>query len=316
VTVFGFSKRQPWDAYRLCKEIDADIYHSCEPSLTTVFARWAMPHKKHVITFRDPRNWDDWRKEFERPARSKLQVISNWMFEANPVVKRAVRQADGVYSIGRYLVPKIKEIYGVDSEFLPTPAPVPAQVQKAQRPTVGWLARWDPVKRPEIFLQLPPRFPEVSFRFAGAALDPDWEQHLRKTYGSAPNLEWVGRINQFERPQDHSDFLGSAWVMVNASTKEAMPNAFLEAAAHRAAILAGLDPDGFSSEYGYFVKNQSPNRKYPDVEDFARGLAWLLENDRWREQGQRGYEHVRDTFETEIAIQRHISTYRKHLGDA
>ena len=314
VTVLGFSKHRPWDAYRLCKEIDADVYHSCEPSMITVFARWARPQRKHVITFRDPRNWDDWRKELERPARSKLQVVSNWLFEANPLVRHAVRRADGVYSIGRYLVPKIGKIYGVDSEFLPTPAPVPVAVTKASRPTVGWLARRDPVKRPEIFLQLPPRFPDVTFRFAGSALDPQWERHLKETYGSAPNLEWLGRIDQFRDPRDHSEFLGNAWVMVNASTKEAMPNAFLEAAAHRAAILSGLDPDGFASDFGYHVRKRDPQMKYPDAEDFARGLAWLLEGDRWLDQGQRGYKHVASTFKTELAIQRHIEIYRQHLG--
>jgi glycosyltransferase involved in cell wall biosynthesis len=314
IIVIGFSKRRPWEAYWLCKEIDADVYHSCEPSMTTVFARWAMSPKKHIITFRDPRSWDDWSKEFERPARSKLQVISNWIFEGNHLVRQAVRRADGVYSIGRYLIPKIKQIYGVDSTFLPTPVEVPQAVTKASRPTVGWLARWDPIKRPEIFLQLPPKFPDVRFRFAGAALDPQWERHLRQTYGSAPNLEWLGRIDQFKRPREHSAFLGDAWIMVNASTKEAMPNAFLEASAHRAAILSGLDPDGFASNFGYHVRRRDPRSKYPDAEDFALGLAWLLENDRWRAQGQRGHEYVSSTFETETAIQRHITVYRRHLG--
>jgi glycosyltransferase involved in cell wall biosynthesis len=316
VTVLGFSKGRPWEAYRLCKEIDADIYHSCEPSMTTVFAQWAMPRKKHIITFRDPRDWGDWCKEFERPARSKLQVLSNWAFEANRPVRRAVRRADGVYSIGRYLVPKIKQIYGVDAAFLPTPVEVPVSVAKASRPTVGWLARWDPIKRPEIFLQLPPKFPDVQFRFAGAALDLKWERQLRQTYGSAPNLEWLGRIDQFQNPKAHSEFLGKAWVMVNASTKEAMPNAFLEAAAHHAAILSGLDPDGFASDFGHHVRARTPDSRYPDAEDFAQGLAWLLENDRWREKGRHGYDHVSRTFETEIAIGQHVAVYREHLGVA
>jgi hypothetical protein len=307
VTVLGFAKRRPLDAYRLCQEVDADVYHSCEPSMTTVFARWAMPHKKHIITFRDPRNWGDWSKELERPARGKLQVISNWIFEANHLVRQAVRRADGIYSIGRYLVPKIKTIYGVDAEFLPTPVAVPDRVTKAARPGSPAGIRSSDRRS---FSSCRQGF----LRCAGAALDPQWERHLRQTYGSAPNLEWLGRIDQFHSPRQHSEFLGDAWVMVNASTKEAMPNAFLEAAAHRAAILSGLDPDGFASHFGYHVRTRAPRAKYPDAEDFAQGLAWLLANDRWREQGQRGYEHVATTFETEIAIQRHIAVYREHLG--
>ena len=313
VTVLGFAKHRPWEAYRLCRELDADIYHSCEPSMITVLARSARPQRKHIVTLRDPRSWDDWRKELKRPARSRLRVISNWLFDANPVVRQAVRRATGVYTAARHLGPKIKQIYGVDAEFLPTPVAMPDRVTKAPRPTVGWLARWDPIKRPEIFLQLPPKFPEVRFRFAGAALDPAWERHLRQTYGGSPNLEWLGRIDQFRNPGAHAQFLGDAWVMVNASTKEAMPNAFIEAAAYRAAVLSGVDPDGFASNFGYQARPRDPRSSYPDAADFAQGLAWLLDNDRWRDRGQRGYEHVLGTFETEAAIQRHIAVYRQHL---
>ena len=319
VTVLAFPKSSPWTAYRLSKEVNADVYHSCEPSMTTVFAMRAMPQKKHIITFRDPRNWDDWRKEYERPARSKLQVISNWMFEANPIVRSAVRRSDGVYSIGQYLVPKIKSIYGVESEFLPTPVDVespdaPGKLPKSDTPTVGWLARWDPVKRPEIFLEMVSRFPDVRFRFAGSAVDKEWEAGLKSKYGSAPNLEWIGRIDQFRDPKSHSDFLDDAWIMVNASTKEAMPNAVLEAAAHRCAILSGLDPDGFASKFGYYATRESGSSGYPSVDDFSRGLAWLLEDNRWRSQGMAGYEHVRQTFETETAIGRHINIYKNLLS--
>lgn len=315
VTVLGFPKSRPWEAERLSREVDADVYHSCEPSMITVFAMRAMPEKKHVITFRDPRDREDWRKELERPARSRAQVGSNWLFEANPLVRRAVRRADGVYSTARYLVPKIKRIYGVESEFLPTPVNVPDTVQKAEVPTVGWLARWDRVKRPEVFLQLVERFPDVHFRFGGSALDEDWARHLKETYGAAPNLDWVGRIDQFRDPEAHTRFLGGAWIMVNASTKEALPNAFIEAGAHRCALLAGLDSDGFASEFGYHAR-PAGKAVYPEAEEFSRGLAWLLEQDRWRALGERAYEHVRSTFETDVAIRRHIEMYRGHLESA
>jgi glycosyltransferase involved in cell wall biosynthesis len=92
-----------------------------------------------------------------------------------------------------------------------------------------------------------------------------------------------------------------------------MPNAFLEAAAHECAILAGLDPDGFASEFGYHVK-PGGGSKYPTADDFAAGLRWLLEGDRWRALGQRGREHVASTFETEVAMRLHIEMYQDHLA--
>jgi glycosyltransferase involved in cell wall biosynthesis len=103
--------------------------------------------------------------------------------------------------------------------------------------------------------------------------------------------------------------------MVNASTKEAMPNAFIEAAAHGCAILSGLDPDGFATKFGYHAKPAHGN-KYPDSDDFGRGLAWLLEENRWRQRGELARSHVRANFETEVAIRQHIQIYRNHLGES
>jgi glycosyltransferase involved in cell wall biosynthesis len=313
ITVLSFQKYQPWKALELFRRADADVYHSCEPSMSTALARWSMRDRKHMITFRDPRDIRDWKKEFDRPARSKLQVVSNYLYESNFLVSGAVRRADRVYSLAKYLIPKIRRLYRLKSDpiFLPTPVDVPASVEKADRPTVGYLARWDRVKRPEIFLQLVAKFPEVQFVMGGSALDTSWDDELRQRYSGLPNLEIFGRIDQFREPERHSAFLGRCWVMVNASTKEALPNAFLEAAAHRCAILAGLDPEGFSSEFGYFVRPRDPAQDLPDPEDFAQGLRFLLEDDRWRERGQRGYQHVRHTFATERSIGLHIEAYRQ-----
>jgi glycosyltransferase involved in cell wall biosynthesis len=266
-----------------------------------------------MITFRDPRNIQDWKKEFDRPARSKLQVVSNFIYEHNFMVSSAVRRADRVYSLAKYLIPKIRKLYRLDTDpiFLPTPVGVPDSVEKAQRPTVGYLARWDRIKQPEVFLELVEKFPDVDFIAAGDALDKNWENSLREKFGKAPNLELHGRVDQFKEPEKHSRILGKCWMMVNTSTKEALPNAFLEAAAHRCAIIAGLDPDGFSSQFGYHVRPRNSNADLPDSEDFARGVAWLIENDRWKKQGMRGYEYIRSTFETNRAIHLHIQAYHE-----
>lgn len=316
ITILSFPKRQPWKAMELFRQADADVYHSSEPSMSTVFAMRAMPDRKHMITFRDPRDIHDWKKEFDRPARSKAQVVSNFIYEHNLLVSSAVRRADRVYSLAKYLIPKIRKLYRLDTDpiFLPTPVGVPESVEKAAEPTVGYLARWDPVKRPEVFLDLAEKFPEVHFVAAGSALDQRWDAHLREKYGRLPNLEMHGRVDQFEEPEKHSGILGRCWMMVNTSTKEALPNAFLEAAAHRCAILAGLDPDDFASQFGYYVQPRDPSADLPDSEDFARGVAWLLENDRWREHGLRGYDYILSTFETERSIGLHIEAYEELIG--
>ena len=91
--------------------------------------------------------------------------------------------------------------------------------------------------------------------------------------------------------------------MVNTAAREGLPNPFLEAAAHRCAILSAVDPDGFASRFGRRVEG----------DDFAAGLRWLLAEGRWREQGERGHAFVRDTFELGRAVERHLEAYRRVL---
>jgi cytolysin (calcineurin-like family phosphatase) len=71
-----------------------------------------------------------------------------------------------------------------------------------------------------------------------------------------------------------------------------LPNAFIEAAAHRCAILSAVDPDGFATQFGYHASQ----------DDFARGLDILLQNDHWIQCAQSGYEYVRETFACDKAI--------------
>jgi hypothetical protein len=162
------------------------------------------------------------------------------------------------------------------------------------------VARLDRRKRPTLYFDLARRFPHVRFIAMGKARDPQWGAYLQKTYGDVPNLEMIGLVDQFSSER-HSQILSESWVMVNTATREALPNAFLEAAAHQCAILSGVDPDGFASRFGHHARD----------EDFAKGLAALLDGDAWRARGLQGYEYVRDTFELNHAVDLHEEVYRQ-----
>lgn len=306
ITVLSFPLYFPWASRELCRICNSDIYHSQEPSFGTYLAMKEMPNRKHVVTFRDPRDIEDWKIEFQLRSLSKLRVLANYLYEDNFLVKRAVQDADSVFSAAKHLVSKIKSKYGLKSDpcFLPTPVAIPDKIQKAITPTVCFLARLDRRKRPEIFFQLAKKFPHIKFIAVGKSRDEKWDSYLRKTYSNLPNLEMTGFIDQFSSPL-HSNILEKSWVMVNTATREALPNAFLEAAAHRCAILSAVDPDGFASQFGYYAKD----------DDFSKGLDFLLENQRWKERGERGYEHVKETFEINRAIDQHITIYVKILNE-
>jgi glycosyltransferase involved in cell wall biosynthesis len=307
MTVLGFAPAWPWAAGRLFRQCDADLYHSCEPSFGTYLAMRAMPERAHLVTVRDPRGWRDWRLEFALPSLNRLQVVHNFLYETQPLVRRAVRRADGVYTTARSLVPKVQSIYRLRREpgFLPTPVEISPPVEKSPTPTVCYMARLDRRKRPTLFFELAKRFPDVRFIAAGQARDPAWEAGLRRTYGGLRNLELAGFVDQFSSTR-HAEILGQSWVMVNTAAREGLPNAFLEAAAHRCAILSSVDPDAFASQFGYHARH----------DDFERGLQFLLERDRWRAHGQRGHDHIRQTFEIERAIDQHLAVYEALVASA
>lgn len=305
ITVLSFPSCFPWLSKKLYRICDADIYHSSEPSFGTYLAMKEMPNRKHIVTFRDPRDLGDWKMEYELPSLSKLQVLSNHLYESNFLVKRAVQRVDGVFCIAKYLIPKVKSMYGLKSDphFLPTPVVIPDKVQKVATPTICFIARLDRRKRPEMFLELAKKFPRAKFIAVGKSRDEKWDSYLRKTYSNLPNLEMAGFVDQFSSPL-HSQILEKSWIMVNTATREALPNAFLEAAAHRCAILSAVDPDGFASQFGYHAKE----------DDFSRGVDFLLENQRWKERGECGYEYVKETFEINRAIDQHIAVYDQILA--
>jgi len=211
---------------------------------------------------------------------------------------------NAVFTIGKYLVPKVKSMYRleIDPVFLPTPVHIPEITNKSDTPTVCYVARLDRRKRPKLFFDLAKKFPDVHFIAMGKSRDKKWEADLRAEYSSLPNLEMAGFVDQFSSDL-HSKILEKSWIMVNTATREALPNSFLEAAAHQCAILSSVDPDGFASVFGYHAEN----------DDFSMGLETLLKNGLWKERGKRGYEYVKETIELHRAIDQHIAFYEQVL---
>lgn len=304
MTVLSFPPRSWFTSARLLRDADAQVYHSCEPSSATYLASRAKPDRAHMITCRDPRDWEDWKTEFALPSRSRVRVIANYLYENGPLVRRGVQRADAVYAAAKCLIPKAQAMYRLRQppRFLPTPIEIPESVQKATEPTVCFVGRLDRRKRPELFFGLVERFPDVRFIAVGASNDPAWDQSLRDRYGSLANLEMRGFVDQF-RTNELSEILSRSWILVNTSAREGLPNSLLEAAAHRCAILSAVDPDDFATLFGFHVQDG----------DFDQGLRYLVEENRWRDRGLAGWRYVAETFETGRAVDRHVGAYRDLL---
>ncbi len=282
--------------YRLC---DSDVFHSEEPSWGTLKAQEAMPGRKHVVTCQNPKMDEDWRRVYGYyPLRRRLY---NALMEGR--VRQGVRMADAVYCQAYSTISKAKQIYGLPRNpgFLPNPVKIPAlPPRKASEPTVCFLGRFDAEKRPECFFDLAKEFTDIKFVALGKAHDERLDRRLRESYGGIGNLSLPG----FVLGKEKEDILDEAWVLVNTSVSECLPVSFLEASAHRCAILSFHNPDGFASSFGF----------HADEGSLGAGLRWLLDDDRWRRMGEEGYRYVSEIHELRRVIDLHIREYEKILG--
>ena len=304
MAVHQFCPQQALRAIRMLRHCRADVYHSQDTSIGTLLAQIAAPRAAHIVTFRDPMDRHDWKVETDYANMPRLGWTQYRLFIDNPLVAMAVRRADRRYCAARFLIPKTTKMYGLKTrpDFLPSPVQLPREIQKAERPTVCYVGRWEGRKRVERFFELAEQCPEVDFIALGGARDPDRDRSLRERYGGIPNLRMTGVLDQFVTPE-WAEVLGRSWILVNSSLREGLPTSFIEAAAHRCAILAFTDPDGFATKFGVVAQEQGGGLK--------QGLQELLRADRWKALGQEGRRHVEGVFSTDHAMEAHCRAYEE-----
>ena len=306
VRIIGIERRDLLSAKHVFRDLAADLYHSQQPSLLSAFAQQAVPDTVHLATLRDPRSARDWWTEFNHPTISRPQVLNTWAFYENPMARQAIRRMHGLYVPADFLAEKAQRLYGLGQApgLLPTPVGMPEAVTKDEMPTICFVGRWDRIKRPELFFDLAERTPEARFLAIGKAHNSAYEEELRRRYSQVPNLHLVGYIDQFSSDR-LSEYLGRSWILVNTSAKEALPNTFVEACAHRCAIVAPVNPDGFASRFGRHVTDG----------DYGRAIRELLDGGEWRRRGMAGFDYVRERNALERAARLHVDAYGRHLRD-
>ena len=296
VKIHSFKLSRYHTIRKIIRKIDADIYHSQDPTPSTVLGMKEKPDSKHILTCQNPKNREDWKKVNRfYPVRRRLY---NTILE--PYVLGKMKELDAVYCQCQYITKKAMMCYSLKKrpEFLPNPVSLLNPDRKSESPKVCFLGRFDGEKNPERFFELAGNYSEVTFVAAGKSHDASRDLELRDRYKS-DNISMPGHVGGEKK----TNILESSWILVNTSVSECLPVAFLEAASAGGSILSPHDPDGFASRFGYHVSN-----------DYEKGLEWLLEKDRWKEKGKLGYEYVMQNHEYGKVIDRHIKLYEELIG--
>lgn len=291
---------------------DADIIHSESCPVETALTFYNNPDTPKLLTFQDLRSYKErhdlfykggetYSVEWSLPSAKMLPVYWVTWFLA----KRNVFGADVVSCQAHLLKPKVKTIFGYGGPlaFLPNFVDMPvSNCAKSKRPSVVWLGRLDHVKHPELMFALAEKMPEVDFYVLGHSHFPDRERWYQNRYGNnkVKNVFLLGH----QEGAVKEVILSKAWVLLNTSYYECMPISFLEALAHKCALLSTRNPDGYTERFGYFDGSCS-------VAGLKRGLECLLMDDAWRGKGEAGYSHVLKHHETGRCLSQHINLYRR-----
>jgi len=307
ITVYGTTTRETLLSGSIFRDIDADIFHSQEPTIATRHAQRTRPDAAHVVTCRDPRGLREHLVEL-RHTNWKRRIIApaTWFYEASPWVRKSVRAADAVLMPApSHLVERIERIYGTGftPEFVPSPIDLPGHPPtKSPTPLALFVGRWDHRKRIERFFALAERFPDVRFVAVGRAHDDAYDAALRERFGAAANVEMPGFVPRFG-DGGLAELYEQAWMLVNTSAREGLPYTFIEAASWECAILSTLDPEGFASRFGYHAADDSQ-------EELEKGMELLLQG-QWRDRGQAAGEFVRATWSEDESVRRHLAVYER-----
>ncbi|HYW49182.1 MAG TPA: glycosyltransferase family 4 protein [Gemmatimonadaceae bacterium] len=184
------------------------------------------------------------------------------------------------------LVRKLEGAYGFepwDFHLLPNPVSFePAARTKSERPSVAFLARLDPYKRPWLFAELARHFPHVEFRFLG-------QSHFTgpgsfDTTNLPPNVRLLGHVGEVEKQR----LLSEAWVAINTSVHEGLAVSFLEALACETPLLSCVDTGYTVSRYGIHT-GRFDGSGSDSIDAFRSGLQTLLDDhSRRADLGSRG----------------------------
>ena len=284
---------------------DADIIHSQCGMYDTYLTFKRNMNAKKILTFQDLRTGEEYN------LTAPLERFGGYPWYKRPWARyvmncyqKAVENADLIGVQAKLLIPKVLSTYNLQAlpTFLPNFIDVPSDnIKKSERPSVVWLARLDLIKRPELCFELAKETPDVDFFVLGASHDEARDAWLRQKYQGIENLYLLG----FQSGDVKEQILRESWILINTSIYECLPVSFLEACAHKCAVLSTQNPDDFAKNFGAWSE--------PTIKSLKENLEWLLNNEKWRVLGEKGYRYVKENHSTDKGVEAHLRVYQKLL---
>ena len=267
-----------------------------------------FPRVPHIMWVQDPKAPDDWERIATAIVPGKGRVEPAGLgyidcFGLGKVVEhRAAHGAPTIFAVPTpYLETKILGTYGVTPKHvrvLPYPMdPVAPPSEKASQPTVLFLGRLDPQKRPWVCAAVAEKMPHVKFQMMGtlhAQGEGRWEAE-----NLPPNLELLGHLDgkeKFER-------ISQAWLLINTSIHEGLPVSFVEALQCETPLVSCVNPERVPERFGEYV-GEFRGDGMSGVDTFVETLDQLIKDEGRRAQlGAAGRQWANETHSRPVFAQ-------------
>lgn len=242
-----------------------------------------------------------------------LKRVINVVHERNFIkpFKKFLRNSEDlkVYAEAECIAEKSKNMFSLPKkpDVLLNPISVKnVKWYKYDKPTVCWVARWDPQKRPDMALLIAQQIPEVRFIMIGTANRnlahyEIVEEYLKKRFSNIRNLEVLGFVTEEEK----REIIGKSWAMLNTSVREGLPITFLEALVEGTPIISYVDPDKYVSRFGIRVEY--------NVDSFVQGIKNAVSKRMFEIIGDEERAFALREHSSEVVMSKHIQIYRELL---
>lgn len=145
-------------------------------------------------------------------------------------------------------------------------APASSSSNKAEVPTVVWVANLKPTKRPELFLETIRETSQalgIHFVMIGRGGDREPYATIISDVAKFWPLAYVGE----KTVEETNDLIASAHILVNTSTVEGFPNTFIQAWFRSTVVVSlDVDPDGVLQKHDLGLVARSPKALASTIE--------------------------------------------------
>lgn len=167
---------------------------------------------------------------------------------------------------------------------------------------VLWVGRIQPIKQPEVVLEIAEAFPQHEFRVLGGPGDEQLFESLQDRSATMANVQVEGHVPH----EEIGEYYQRATLLLNTSKSEGFPNTFLEAWSYRRPVVSlKVDPDEIISTNELGVVGDGT------IEQLKDNLATMFADDQFRGNcGESGYDYVTEHHSVSRIVDKYERVFR------